>query len=144
MNKEFKLTQVKLTEYFRNDGSRNVNQTLNISAEVKQAIEEKSGLLKWQLFVNHSFYDENMELVNTGYTIPLEDNFIDKLADYDLRLLQNNYFPEDDSEVRWEINYNEYFFIVGSKFNEIREYAYLKGILCFDDIIKKELTRFEN
>lgn len=79
------------------------------------------------------------------YELENSENIIKSLEQIDLKNLKNNYFSNDSFHIHshWELEYNNYFKIVGTFDNEIYEIKEIKRILDFEQIERQELEKVE-
>ena len=141
---ELSLYQVKLTYYYWNNDDNSIGMPICTSIELKYDNNDK--LIKE---VKHLYYGLN-DLVNPiieEYKEEYNDESIfDKIKKYDLRKLNNNYFTDKEPEryERWEINYNDYFYIVGTFDQVISEYEEISNLLEFETIRNEIISKVNN
>lgn len=141
---ELSLYQVKLTYYYWNNDDKSIGMPICTSIELKYDNNDK--LIKE---VKHLYYGLN-DLVNPiieEYKEEYNDeNIFDKIKKYDLRKLNNNYFTDKEPEryERWEINYNDYFYIVGTFDQVISEYEEISNLLEFETIRNEIISKVNN
>lgn len=146
--KEFKLKQLELKHIYTDTGD--IYNGMPISTSIKLISKYNPELKKqeWKKVISHTYINlekENQEETNTYDEELKDETIINKIENYDLRKLKNNYFTEESPEkfTYWELSYNYVFKIVGTYDQEINEVTNIKNILNFNNIIKEELAKIK-
>jgi len=149
-NNPFKISQLKLTNYYWNSGDIDVGMPISTSVELNCKYNFDKEILEWTKKVSHTYlslYDTFEEVTDT-YVDKLQnaEEIISKLEEHDLRNLNNNYFTDENPErfTHWEITYNTYFKIVGTYDQELDIFKKFSELLDFKKIMDEELKKVED
>jgi len=143
---KFNLTKIKLTHYYFYPRDIDIGQPISTSIELVNEPDFINGKMVWKKKIVHIYHsllnpiDEERNIEE----IELENNLeiIDKLNNIDLRDLKNNYYIEISEDLaHWELEYNNYFKIVGTYNQLIDEVKEISEILNFEEVIKNELEK---
>ena len=144
----FKLTQIKLEHHHFYDSDLKNGMAIKTSVELKEEYDFTKDVLVWKKVISHTYVDLNnsMKEVTDTYMVDVDDSIINKIKEFDLRKLQNNYFTDQQPQnlSHWEISYNNYFKICGTYDQEIKEYTMISELLDFETIITNELNKINN
>ena len=146
-NPPFKLTQLKITNYYWNSGEIDVGMPISTSIELTCKYNFEKDTLEWFKEVSHTYLSLTNSFEKTTDTYKEEmknaNEIISELEKYDLRNYKNNYFTEKNPErfTHWEINYNNYFKIVGTYDQELEVFNKISNILNFKEIMDLEIKK---
>lgn len=146
-NIPFKITQLKLTNYYWNSGDIEAGMPISTSIELNCKYIFETDSLEWNKKVSHTYLSlENcQEETTTSYTEKLinGNDIISKIEENDLRNLKNNYFTDENPErfTHWEITYNTYFKIVGTYDQELDVFKKISELLNFKKIMEEETKK---
>lgn len=146
---KYELTQLKLEHYYWNSGDVELGMPISTSIELTCEYNFAKNKLDWKKTISHTCISRENINENTidTYTQKIEnpDILIQKLEQFDLRNLKNNYFTNEapNSFTHWEITYNNYFKIVGTYDQEIEEFTKLSNLLEFKKLIEEETKKFQ-
>ena len=148
MNKEidFKLNQLKLIHYHLDSSDIKALEPIKTSIELKSNYNYEENKLNWIKIITHIYYDqETLEPKANIYQEEVKDmeKLISQLEQNDLRILKNNYFTENiiENSSYWEINYNNYFYIVGTYDQQPQLVQNIINLLDLKKIIKNEIYK---
>ena len=149
-NIPFKITQLKLTNYYWDSGDIDVGMPVSTSIELSCKYNFEKDMLDWYKKVSHTYlsFENCFEQITDSYTEELinANDLISKLEENDLRNLKNNYFT-DEKPVRfthWEITYNTYFKIVGTYDQELDVFKRFSELLNFKKIMENETKKVKD
>ncbi len=148
-NIPFKLTQLKLTNYYWNSGDIDVGMPVSTSIELNCKYNFEKDMLDWYKKVSHTYlsFENCHEEITDSYTEELTNanDLISKLEENDLRELKNNYFTDENPDrfTHWEITYNTYFKIVGTYDQELEVFKKYNELLNFKDIMEAEIKKVD-
>lgn len=148
-NTNFKLTNLKFTKYHFMSGEVYNGCPIKTSIEIKfdnynlsTNKEITTKCIEHTYMLEHNFEKQtNFQ----QYELENSENIIKSLEQIDFKNLKNNYFSNDSfhRHSHWELEYNNYFKIVGTFDNEIDEIKEIKRILDFEQIERQELEKVE-
>ena len=148
-NTNFKLTNLKFTKYHFMSGEVYNGCPIKTSIEIKfdnynlsTNKEITTKCIEHTYMLEHNFEKQtNFQ----QYELENSENIIKSLEQIDFKNLKNNYFSNDSfhRHSHWELEYNNYFKIVGTFDNEIDEIKKIKRILDFEQIERQELEKVE-
>ena len=146
----FKITQLKLTNYYWSSGDLDVGLPVSTSVELNCKYNFEKDMLDWYKKISHTYlsFKNCFEQTTDSYTEELinADDLISKLEENDLRNLKNNYFT-DKTPVRfthWEIAYNKYLKIVGTYDQELDVFKRFSELLDFKKIMENETKKVKD
>lgn len=145
----FKITQLKLTNYYWNSGDINVGMPVSTSIELNCKYNFENAMLDWYKKVSHTYLSfENCYVeVTDSYTEKLTNasEIISRLEETDLRNFKNNYFTDENPDrfTHWEIGYNTYFKIVGTYDQELEVFKKFSELLNFKKIMEVEIKKVD-
>ena len=147
IRKPFKLTQLKLEIFHLNDGELDLGMPISTSIELNSNYNYEAQILEWEKTISHTYISSNgvSELKTSEYKE--KDNnissIIEKIEKLDLRNLGNNYYTEDapNDFSHWEITYNNYFKIVGTMDQYVKEYNIINDLLDMNKTIRTEISK---
>jgi len=148
-NTNFKLTNLKFTKYHFMSGEVYNGCPIKTSIEIKFDNYNLSTNkeITTKCIVHTYMLEHNFEKQTNFHQYELEnsENIIKSLEQIDFKNLKNNYFSNDSfhRHSHWELEYNDYFKIVGTFDNEIDEIKEIKRILDFEQIERQELEKVE-
>lgn len=131
VRKKLELTQLKLTHHFYYTCD-NISDLISISIELYRYFDPAIQEMMWFKKTTHTY-----KIKTEDKTERIKDtSIINKIQEYDLRRLANNYFTDEEPENLsfWEIEYNSKFRIVGTFDNVVPEYKELSNLLGLDKL----------
>lgn len=146
-NIPFKITQLKLTNYYWNSGDIYSGMPVSTSIELIRKYNLEKNKFDWYKNVTHTYlsFENCHKETSNSYTEELinANEIISKLEEHDLRNFKNNYFTEEkiNSFNHWEINYNTYFKIVGTYDQELEVFKIFSELLNFKEIMEAEIKK---
>lgn len=140
---KFEINQIKLEHFYWNSGDIDIGMPISTSVELLCYFNYEKNKLEWKKIISHtyiSFKNVHEHTTDTHEEIIDASDLINKISKYDLRDLKNNYFTEEVPErfSHWELNYNNYFKIIGTYDQEVEEFKKISEILDFKKIIENE------
>ena len=148
-NIPFKITQLKLANYYWNSGDIDVGIPVCTSIELICKYNFEKDRLDWNKKISHTYLSlENCYEETTDSYIEELTNanvVISRLEENDLRNFKNNYFTDEIPECfsHWEITYNTYFKIVGTYDQELEVFKKFSELLNFEKIMKDEIKKVD-
>ena len=145
----FEINQLKIEHFYWDYDNIDVGAPVSTSVELICNYNYEEEILEWNKIISHTYLsiDNDSNYTTDTYQEKIEnpDKLIKKIEKYDLRDLKNNYFTEEEPErfTHWELTYNNYFKIVGTYDQDIKEFKEISKLLNFKGIIKEEVNKIQ-
>lgn len=145
----FEINQLKIEHFHWNSGDIDVGMPITTSVEMTCNYNFEKEKLEWKKIISHTYLslENGKEYTTDTYDEEIDnpDELIEKIQNYDLRDLKNNYFTEENPErfSHWELTYNNYFKIVGTYDQEISKFKKISELLDFKKIIDEEVKKVQ-
>lgn len=145
----FEINQLKIEHCHWNSGDIDVGMPITTSVEMTCNYNFEKEKLEWKKIISHTYLslENGKEYTTDTYDEEIDnpDELIEKIQNYDLRDLKNNYFTEENPErfSHWELTYNNYFKIVGTYDQEISKFKKISELLDFKKIIDEEVKKVQ-
>lgn len=129
INREkFVLKNIKISNYFNNDGDYNVGQIISSSIEINNN----------EMIITINYIDKELNNSTDISEKEIDSDIINKISEIDLRTINNNYLFDDNGSY-WTIEYNNLFKICGDFINTIDEYNKIISIIDYKNIINNRI-----